>query len=97
MDVQVQDVPERKRYEGRDGGPDGPLVGIASYDVTADGVMIFTHTEVPPQLGGRGIAGALVRYALDDVRARGLKAMPACSYVVDYVRRNPEYEDLLTR
>lgn len=97
MDVHVQDVPAQQRYEGREGGPDGPLVGIAAYRLSPDGVMIFTHTEVPPRLGGRGIAGRIIGHALDDVRTRDLRAVPACSYVVDYVRKNPEYADLLSR
>ena len=57
------------------------------------GRAIFTHTEVPPQEEGKGIASRLVRAALDDTRSRGLKIVPACSFVVAYVRRHPEYAD----
>ena len=53
---------------------------------------VFTHTEVPPQDEGQGIAARLVRAALDDTKARGLRIVPACSYVVAFVRRHPEYE-----
>ena len=52
---------------------------------------VFTHTEVPPQDEGQGIAARLVRSALDDTKARGLRIVPACSYVVAFVRRHPEY------
>ena len=52
---------------------------------------VFTHTEVPPQDEGQGIAARLVRAALDDTKARGLRIVPACSYVVAFVRRHPEY------
>ena len=52
---------------------------------------VFTHTEVPPQDEGQGIAATLVRAALDDTKARGLRIVPACSYVVAFVRRHPEY------
>jgi predicted GNAT family acetyltransferase len=52
---------------------------------------IFTHTEVPPEDEGKGIGGRLVRAALDDTRRRGLKIVPACSFVVAFVRRHPEY------
>ena len=57
------------------------------------GRAIFTHAEVPPQEEGKGIASRLVRAALDDTRSRGLKIVPACSFVVAYVRRHPEYAD----
>ena len=52
---------------------------------------VFTHPEVPPQDEGQGIAARLVRAALDDTKARGLRIVPACSYVVAFVRRHPEY------
>jgi predicted GNAT family acetyltransferase len=52
---------------------------------------IFTHTEVPLEDEGKGIASRLVRAALDDTRRRGFKIVPACSFVVAFVRRHPEY------
>ena len=54
---------------------------------------VFTHTEVPPADEGKGIGAALVRAALDDTRAHGFKIVPACSFVVAFVRRHPEYAD----
>jgi uncharacterized protein len=55
--------------------------------------LVFTHTEVPPADEGRGIGSRLVREALEDTRKRGLKIVPACSFVVDFVRRHPEFKD----
>lgn len=55
------------------------------------GSAVFTHTEVPPEDEGKGIGARLVRAALDDTRRRGLKIVPACSFVVAFVRRYPEY------
>ena len=54
------------------------------------------HTEVPPPLEGRGIAGALVQAALDYAADNGLKVMPLCSYVRAYIRRHPELHALLS-
>lgn len=52
---------------------------------------IFTHTEVPPEDEGKGIASRLVRAALDDTRKHGLTIVPACNFVDAFVRRHPEY------
>jgi predicted GNAT family acetyltransferase len=49
---------------------------------------------VPAAIGGRGIAGRLVRAALEHARAAGLKVVPRCSYVADYLDKHPEYADL---
>ncbi|MEI6201661.1 MAG: GNAT family N-acetyltransferase [Enhydrobacter sp.] len=67
-------------------------VAIAVYREQA-GSRVFTHTEVPPADEGHGFGAELVRAALDDTKAKGFKIVPACSFVVAYVRRHPEYVD----
>lgn len=57
--------------------------------------MIILHTSVPHQIGGRGIAAELTRVALDTARSRGWLVMPLCSYAEAYIRRYPQYADLL--
>lgn len=69
---------------------------VAAYQLEG-GVIVFTHTAVPPALEGRGIGGRLVRGALDQARDRGLKVAPQCPFVRAYVERHPEYRDLLAR
>ena len=58
------------------------------------GAMIITHTIVPAAIGGRGIAGQLVRAALDYVRSEGLKVVPRCSYADTWMHRHPDYDAL---
>jgi hypothetical protein len=62
----------------------------------AEGVITLLHAEVPAQLEGRGVGGRLVRATLDAVRREGLKVVPRCSFVAAYIRRNPEYADLVS-
>ena len=69
--------------------------------VLSDGVMTITHTGVPPAIGGRGVAAALMSAALSAARAAGWTVNPACSYAAAYMRRQPDngerqhQEDLL--
>ena len=67
---------------------------VAYYRRDGD-VMTFHHTETPAHLQGRGIASRLVRGALEQVRAHGLKVVPRCSFVAGYMARHPEFNDLL--
>ena len=60
-----------------------------------DGVLHLTHTFVPKELGGRGIAGALVKDVMEDIEKRSLRMKPGCSYIVAYVEKHPEHEKLL--
>jgi predicted GNAT family acetyltransferase len=67
-------------------------------DYRLDGtVMRIHHTEVPPELEGRGIASALVSAAVDHARREALSIQPLCSYVAAWMRRHPEHADLLAR
>lgn len=58
-------------------------------------VMRIYHTEVPPALTGRGIAGQIVQAALAYAASNGLKVEPLCSYVRAYMRRHPETQALI--
>jgi hypothetical protein len=66
----------------------------ASYYKVADGVITFMHTEVPPELGGKGIGSRLVKGALDQARAEGLKVVALCPFVKAYIDRHSDYADL---
>ena len=53
------------------------------------------HTEVPDALEGHGYGAALARAALDYARRERLKVIPSCPFVSAYLRRHPEYGDLV--
>jgi uncharacterized protein len=61
----------------------------------ADGTLTILHTEVPPSLGGRGIAGGLVAAAIEYARANHLRVRPSCSYARAWMERHPQSQDLL--
>jgi uncharacterized protein len=67
----------------------------ATYYSIADGVITFIHTEVPPEHGGKGIGSKLIKGALDQVRADGLKVIAQCPFVKAFIEKNPDYQDLL--
>jgi len=60
------------------------------------GSLALDHTEVPPELGGRGIASMLARAALQHARSQQLEVVPNCPYVSAYLKKHPEYQDLLS-
>ena len=72
---------------------DGHLAA-AYYKMDGD-VITFIHTEVPPELGGRGIGSILVQGALDQVRAAGWKVIAECPFVKAWIGKHSEYRDLL--
>jgi predicted GNAT family acetyltransferase len=57
--------------------------------------MSIVHTGVPSEVGGRGIAAQLTRFAIDTARAAGWKIEPLCSYARVWFERHPEDRDVL--
>jgi predicted GNAT family acetyltransferase len=86
----VRDNVEQKRFELEIEGQ----IAFAQYRLS-DEVMTFIHTETPPALTRRGVASTLIRGALEQVRAKGLKVVPQCSFVSRYIGGHPEFADLL--
>jgi len=86
----VTDHPERKRFEAVVEGQ----TAIAEYNLV-QGAIIFTHTEVPSALEGRGIGKALILAGLALARDRGLKVIPLCPFFAAYMKSHPETHDIL--
>jgi uncharacterized protein len=69
---------------------------LATAHYESDGnVVTFVHTEVPTELGGRGVGSRLVQGALDQVRADGQKVIAECPFVKAWIGKHPAYQDLL--
>ena len=67
----------------------------AAYYKRSGTVVTFEHTEVPAELGGKGVGSRLVQGALDQVRAAGLKVVAECPFVKAWIGKHSEYKDLL--
>ncbi len=88
--VIVVDNDAASRYEATVAGH----LAVIDYERLPDRITLI-HAGVPPEVEGRGIAGKLSRFALDDARAKHLSVIPRCPYVAAYIKRHPEYLDLV--
>ena len=68
------------------------LTAVLDYTLAGD-VMTITHTGVPDQISGRGVAADLMRAALNAARSSGWKVDPRCSYAAAYVKRHPDQNE----
>ena len=93
MSYDIRNNESRSRFETTVDGH----TGYTEYDLEEPNRIVFTHTVVPDALGGRGIAAAIVKYALDSAREKQLTVVPQCPYVASYIGKHPEYQDLLAR
>jgi predicted GNAT family acetyltransferase len=93
MNYDIRNNEQTSQYETTVDGE----TAYAAYDLEDPERIVFTHTIVPEALSGRGIANQLVKHGLDDARSRGLTVVPQCSFVAAFIKRHPEYEDLLAK
>ena len=90
--VTVHRNDETHRYEAM---LDGKVAGFVQFRERA-GRVILIHTETDPAFEGRGVGSALARAALDDVRARGARAVVECPFIRSYIEKHPGYQNLVT-
>lgn len=66
---------------------DEELAGIADYQLSGD-TVVFLHTEIKNEFGGRGLGTQLVKYAVEDVTAEGKNIDPKCPFVANYLKKH---------
>ena len=81
----VIDDPAQHRFLHSEQGAESQLVYRAD-----DGRLILLHTEVPDEVGGRGIGGRLVQAAVERARTSGETVVPWCPYARKWLREHPD-------
>lgn len=91
-DVRVENNEAEEQFEANIGGHQGVL----TYSVR-DGKLYLQHTGVDDALEGQGVGSALVRAAAEHARREGLRVVPFCSFAQAWLKRHPEYGDLVAK
>lgn len=92
MTYELIDNTEAKQYEFHIGDQ------IARIEYIRVPERIFlTHTEVPQSLEGQGIGSAIIKAALEDIKAKDLTLIPMCPFVAGYIKRHPEWRPLVLK
>lgn len=90
MDYEIKQETRNKRF----------VSYIESYEAVVEyslknNVIDLYRTFTPPKLRGKGIAGKIVRFALEYAKDNNLKVIPTCSYVKGYIDQHENYKVLL--
>jgi uncharacterized protein len=91
LSPEIVDNAARSRYEIRVGDV---VAGFSEYKRHQGGIT-FRHTEVADEFAGKGLGAKLAAAALDDARVTGLLVTPRCPFIAGYIRRHPEYLDIV--
>jgi uncharacterized protein len=94
-DLRLVDVPERRRFEIRSDDDPEPLAFVG-YGLR-DKVVLLMHTEVRPDLEGRGIGTRTAELVVDHLRRSGKQAIVGCPFLTAWLRRHPDQQDILAR
>jgi uncharacterized protein len=91
METSVVDNTAAHRFELR---VDGEVAGFMTYK-RDDPTLALNHTEIDPRFEGRGLGTVLIRTVLDNARAEGAAVLPFCPFVRGFLKRHPEYVDVV--
>ena len=86
MSISIVKNEELNRFEIHS---DGELAGFAEFEVSSQ-MISYTHTEIDPKFGGKGLGSQLIKEALDEALEQNLEVAPYCSFVSAYIKRNSE-------
>jgi uncharacterized protein len=89
--ITIDNNTDKQQYEAK---LNGKVVAFAEYRPIGQSVM-FTHTEVNEDLEGKGVAGQLIRFALEDTKAKGMTAIPMCPFVKIFIQRHKDFIDVV--
>ncbi len=92
MELTVLENKERKRFEADFEGKKA----IIEY-IRAEDKMYLTHTEVPKELEGKGVASSMTKTVLQQIKDEGLQLVPLCPFIAAYLKRHPEWKDILAK
>jgi predicted GNAT family acetyltransferase len=70
-------------------------VAFVDYAMPSSGAITLLHTEVPKELGGRGVGSILAKAVLENIRTHGLKVEPRCEFLAGYIKKHPEFSSLV--
>jgi hypothetical protein len=73
----------------------GEAMALAYYTIDGNGTLVLTHTEVPSEFSGQGIATRLARGTFDLLRQSGRKAVLKCPFMGHFFATHPEYSDVV--
>ena len=88
--AEVTDNLARSRYEMVANGE----TAFVTYTRHGNRITLI-YTEVPEALSGRGVGSALARFVLEDIRRRGLRVVPECTFMAGYIQRHPDFADIV--
>jgi predicted GNAT family acetyltransferase len=57
--------------------------------------ITLLHTEVPPELEGRGVATAIIEKTLNYIEKNHLRLVPLCPFIITYIKRHPQWKMVL--
>lgn len=90
--MHVVDNKEERKFEAEIDGHQA----FIEYSVKPN-ILILEHTEVDKQLSGKGVASELTESVLLEIELRGLKVIPKCSFIKDYIEKHPEWHSILAK
>lgn len=90
MSVEVRNEEAKRRFVADVEGHEATIEYVKAGDA-----YNLLHTFVPEELRGRHVGEDLVRGTLEQIKARGATFIPTCPFVQAFLKRHPEYKEMV--
>jgi len=92
LDIPLVKNDEKKRFEINIGGHYA-FINFGEFG----NQIALVHTETNLELAGKGAATAVVEKTLHYIKDHIKSLMPFCPYVFAYIKRHPEWKDIVNK
>ncbi|HEV7956488.1 MAG: N-acetyltransferase [Microbacteriaceae bacterium] len=94
MSTDLQRLAGQSRYVF---SSNGVQVGVIDYVVRGTAIHLI-HAEIDPRSRGAGLGAQMVQGVLEMIRAEtDYRVVADCPFVIDFLRRHPDYQELESR
>ncbi|WP_130736060.1 GNAT family N-acetyltransferase [Flavobacterium sp. J27] len=71
------------------------LVGMMTYSIAGEELIIIDHTEVEPKYNGKGVGRGMLYKIIEMAREKNIKIIPLCPFASSMFKKNEEIRDVL--
>lgn len=93
--TEFRDVADENRFEQAFADAEGQTHAVFAEYASRGDERAILHVEAAPELRGSGAAGKFMQSLAEHARAENLKLAPRCSYAVAWLKRHPEFSDVV--